>query len=421
MVFGQMAIPFGMLWNAYDALNALALFGGGGSPLTAIATSIRINLPSSRGGIIRADYSSHFSRLPRRSPLRDKTRQMNGMKATNPRDFVYALLGVASDIGDLQIEAEPDQMCSDVWINLTEALIKQSGNLKVLAWCQAYRQDQKAAVSSNRSLCQKTDKRPKCNRQVPDISSSFMSMLSHFGESGAHFQASKCIPGRGGPLSFDINKSTRVLTISGLSFDTVHQIPPLTPAPPPPTSQPLGYQNLESHCCNAFPARFHLHQIQTLLESKTSGEGNHVDALYRTPICDLALRLDNVSGTISQGRAKDSLFQSFRAFDFSSSVPDTEPNPGDWRRQTTDPYARAMLVSFQGRNSFITERGHVGLGPKRVQNGDLVCAFIGANVPFVLRHVQWGRFELVGECYVYGIMDGEFLPEGREIELFELV
>jgi hypothetical protein len=48
------------------------------------------------------------------------------------------------------------------------------------------------------------------------------------------------------------------------------------------------------------------------------------------------------------------------------------------------------------------------------EEGDLVALLRGGNVPYVLRRCtdseHKGSYYLVGECYVYGAMDGEKVP-----------
>lgn len=39
--------------------------------------------------------------------------------------------------------------------------------------------------------------------------------------------------------------------------------------------------------------------------------------------------------------------------------------------------------------------------------GDRICIFKGGSVPFVVRENVSGYYQLVGECYIHGIMDGE--------------
>lgn len=54
--------------------------------------------------------------------------------------------------------------------------------------------------------------------------------------------------------------------------------------------------------------------------------------------------------------------------------------------------------------------------------GDQVCILFGGNTPFVLRPCN-EYYQLVGECYIHGMMDGEamaFSNDGR-VKLQEFV
>jgi hypothetical protein len=59
-----------------------------------------------------------------------------------------------------------------------------------------------------------------------------------------------------------------------------------------------------------------------------------------------------------------------------------------------------------GRRMFTTRDGFIGLGPQALQTGDCIALCKGGKVPYVLRKVPVG-YELIGECYVHGIMQGE--------------
>jgi hypothetical protein len=65
-----------------------------------------------------------------------------------------------------------------------------------------------------------------------------------------------------------------------------------------------------------------------------------------------------------------------------------------------------VLGPTRGRVMFVTSTGWLGLAPHGTREGDVVFVAIGADVPYVLRACEDG-YELVGECYVQGIMDGE--------------
>ena len=52
----------------------------------------------------------------------------------------------------------------------------------------------------------------------------------------------------------------------------------------------------------------------------------------------------------------------------------------------------------------------MGFGPKCAVAGDQEFLLIGSHVPFILRPAD-EKFELVGACYVHGVMYGEGLHE----------
>lgn len=71
------------------------------------------------------------------------------------------------------------------------------------------------------------------------------------------------------------------------------------------------------------------------------------------------------------------------------------------------------------RRLLVTDNGMIGLAPMEAQVGDLVCSFLGASVPFVLRKLSASsdvgdRYRLVGECYVFGSMAEEQLEKSGE-------
>lgn len=88
----------------------------------------------------------------------------------------------------------------------------------------------------------------------------------------------------------------------------------------------------------------------------------------------------------------------------------------------------AMRRACSNRCVFSTTSGRLGVGPARMQPGDTVAILYGGEVPLILRPSQrYSRkatHELVGNCYVHGIMDGEAVLEhkavGKEDEWFYL-
>ncbi len=83
---------------------------------------------------------------------------------------------------------------------------------------------------------------------------------------------------------------------------------------------------------------------------------------------------------------------------------------------------RESMKYMKGKRPFLTREGYLGMGPAGVQAGDVVVVFCGGRIPFVLRPrgLQGGekRFELVGEAYSDGVMDGEVAEAGARSDFY---
>lgn len=80
-----------------------------------------------------------------------------------------------------------------------------------------------------------------------------------------------------------------------------------------------------------------------------------------------------------------------------------------------------------GRSLFATAHNtpFIGLGPPLVQEGDTIMIPFSLEVPFIVREQADGKFSLVGECFVFGCMFGEFMencfgPDGIDSTLFNV-
>ena len=74
-------------------------------------------------------------------------------------------------------------------------------------------------------------------------------------------------------------------------------------------------------------------------------------------------------------------------------------------------YDRGLnLGLFLRQRLYKTSRGYIGLGPPSMQSGDQVCFICDATVPFVLRpEMDAHQYILIGETYLHGFMNGEVL------------
>lgn len=91
---------------------------------------------------------------------------------------------------------------------------------------------------------------------------------------------------------------------------------------------------------------------------------------------------------------------------FQDDIPDTL----DWDS--------AMGRCARHRRFCVTKKGYMGMVPPLCKPTDVVCIIPGAETPYIIRRSSDddNTYELVGECYVHGMMDGEMLVAPREVE-----
>jgi hypothetical protein len=93
-----------------------------------------------------------------------------------------------------------------------------------------------------------------------------------------------------------------------------------------------------------------------------------------------------------------------------------------------------MARTHRNRKYIITRSGYIGIAPENCKVGDVIAIFDGAQTPFVLRLAEkpgslerignigsevretvGELWEIVGDCYLYGLMNNEVLrPEWND-------
>jgi hypothetical protein len=88
----------------------------------------------------------------------------------------------------------------------------------------------------------------------------------------------------------------------------------------------------------------------------------------------------------------------------------TQERAESWRdySETTNTFVNMVSSTVARRRFFVTEKGLLGLGPKSIEEGDVVVILFGGSTPFLLRPVKDGwHWRLVGVCYVHDVMEGQ--------------
>jgi hypothetical protein len=68
------------------------------------------------------------------------------------------------------------------------------------------------------------------------------------------------------------------------------------------------------------------------------------------------------------------------------------------------------------RRVFRTVKGYYGLGPPLIGSGDIICVLFGGKTPYCLRRID-NHYVLIGECYVFGLMNGEAIDMMKNGEI----
>ncbi|RYP03650.1 hypothetical protein DL765_010435 [Monosporascus sp. GIB2] len=280
-----------------------------------------------------------------------------GLKCKDPRDKVYGLLGIAADVAELGITPDYSKTADEVFEQVALYLIR-TGHPDILKWCRS--------------------RRVQPPTWVPDFSTDIEYTWSDdvgiplFKATGprkqpTESQSSICHPTK--PMS---------ISLRGFRLDTVIAM---------------------------------FTEIEAFLQSPSIYPASSwTDANWRIPICD-------------REHHPTSMF--FRRATTEYSRPQyiallTQPLSGDAVAQTNS-YTSTMRYR-DGARPICSAKGYVGLWPYLAELGDVIVFLDGATAPFLLRPAgdAAGCYHLVGETYIYGVMDGEVMDKGLEEVTFEL-
>lgn len=125
-----------------------------------------------------------------------------------------------------------------------------------------------------------------------------------------------------------------------------------------------------------------------------------------------SILLDSFCRTLSGGDIRDNC-QDYEDYPTWQSSKDTLlkvlKTKGGWTKAHDRSFLDTIGHHGRGRCFFTTEDGKMGWAPKAAKASDYVCVILGCGVPLVLRETEKALYQVVGECYMDGIMDGELV------------
>ncbi|TKA76950.1 hypothetical protein B0A49_01725 [Cryomyces minteri] len=308
-------------------------------------------------------------------------------EATDPRDRVFALLGLPTTDTDPDHDPlfmEPDYALPllQIYKRLVIRIVHQSRNLKILTAVQ----------------------------HGPLLKEEFPSWVPQWHYSYTHTLAPSA-PGVNHAAAADVPLfledlhagSANTLTATGLSIDTISE-----------ASRVMSDEDF------SLPGTHRLHQIWAKHFEKL-GACSTRESLEKVYCWTVTAGKDWYGMLVEDSESHWADFLTYwRKFDpvDPSLVSTYEQKPRDAAHDESqdgdaDRFLEAASNACSGRRIFITSKGHVGLGPAALRTDDRVFVLFGSIVPFVLRRKNL-QFQLVGECYVNDLMQGEAISEWRK-------
>lgn len=307
--------------------------------------------------------------------------------ATDPRDMIYGLLGMSLDLDSTVIDYQLP--VTEAYEVATLALISKTGNLDVFSHILEYAE--RTPFDSPGGL----------PSWIPNWRSEYRFQVLRYSaqrqETFALFQAS-------GDIQMDITRvSPGKVAISGLEFDTVEE---LAPAKEP--SLLISYSTLDEWRLFA--------EVDSRPEAPYVGGKTIIDAFWRTLCCDMSAKGDNSRATFEDRVLHDEWWWLYLLL--SHDERSAQEYARKLNHNVLDGINKLALSIYSftaGRRLFRSKGGYMGIGPSKVQIGDQICVLFGGKTPFILRQKdasldvpnQSQEWELVGDVYVHGIMDGE--------------
>ena len=82
--------------------------------------------------------------------------------------------------------------------------------------------------------------------------------------------------------------------------------------------------------------------------------------------------------------------------------------------EAADRFRSKIGLKTKHRRMMRTGNGWLGMGPSSLRAGDKVFVVPGANAPLIMRRLDPGHYQVIGEAYIHGIMHGEAVTENAK-------
>ena len=317
----------------------------------------------------------------------------------DPRDKVFAVLGLASDANALFPNPDYSESTSEVYSTLTINMIVEGGSLEVLShkedpwftgikglsswvvdWSVHPRSHSLQSTAFYQSYQASGDSRARVRRSTTDPSTLYVTglQIDKIKESGM-----PCL--RYEPRLNMVGTKLRQLKLNAYNYSTSMYL------------EQARWEQWE--------------RIALKLKSYPTGE-DLFEAYIRT-----------LAGALEMREPTHDLRFIYQAYlKFWDCLRDKDPIycNGDASKEICTHwiwFRDAIEDVAGGRLLFTSDNGYIGLAPPSSRPGDLVCLLLGGRTPFILRPDGKKHYRLIGDCYLHGQMQRNM--EGTDDQLQE--
>lgn len=336
----------------------------------------------------------------------------HNLESTNPRDKIFALLGLATDKEELKrMGVFPDYSKSkeDVYVTAMAALLQQ-GHYSLLSLCEA-------SKTPSHLPSWVPDWSRSVTHKLQDVENDHVTIYPTF-------QASGQIPSHRAITVLRESGEIQGLSVMCHIYDMVNAVGVFQnkvasdPVSPLETlTWPVKWLSEIVNLSFSVKERYETFEDRLRASARTSiggvGFGPNLrltkikDGRFDDAICLLQGGIKYIKPTHLRSRLE-------RFFNGQGM----EGRQQDWLLANKR-LGSEIIGKSLGRIPCVTAKGHLALCSEHVEQGDIVALVPGVEVPFILRCLQKGQYQIISEAYVDGVMDGEVadLSQCEEIML----
>lgn len=378
---GSSSLPWAVLAHTVAMLNVNGMsrmFFYGTEGLVA-------SLPSGITSLTTAWTYNLLRKTGKRPRLADLLSEFTAFQASDARDKVFAALSMACDAEDQDFQPNYMISVSELYRKVAVRLLTRDESSEQILY--------HAGIGIVRDIPGLPSWAPDWSRQPKHTIFGSTSKLTKYRASGNALRAS----------GFQYDDRLQTIRMAGIVTDIVTSLA----APCPEIPLTIAWEDVQRAGSTTLVWLDSLQHLWNSSGTHPTGLPYYPDVLWRTLIA-------NSTGLLPAPTTYLEHFLNY--FELPNWFPrmSQEEFMGKFgaKLESVQSYSQALSLAAIERKPFATGQGYIGLGPLGMEAGDRLCIFLGLDVPFIIRPRQGGGYALVGECYVYGLMDAEALVDG---------